>query len=203
MVPLELYYLENRAGSGQHLYTTIDGADNSLFENTRFLYANGGKLVVNSSSSDTEGYLSRSMTRSDNYQMNFTATFNRDFGQHSIAALFSIEKSESETEYLYGSVTDPYEFTTGQSNSVKYTSTPGTTFTRYESGNLSYIGRLNYSYADRYLFEFLLRSDSSTKFAPENYWGFFPSVSAGWIISQESWFSKNVTQSLYLFLYFR
>lgn len=114
------------------------------------------------------------MTRSDNYQMNFTATYNRDFGQHSIAALFSIEKSESETEYLYGSVTDPYEFTTGQSNSVKYTSTPGTTFTRYESGNLSYIGRLNYSYADRYLFEFLLRSDSSTKFAPENYWGFFP-----------------------------
>ena len=194
----ELYYLENRAGSGQHLYTPIDGADNSLFENTRFLYANGGKLVVNSSSSDTEGYLSRSMTRSDNYQMNFTATYNRDFGQHSIAALFSIEKSESETEYLYGSVTDPYEFTTGQSNSVKYTSTPGTTFTRYESGNLSYIGRLNYSYADRYLFEFLLRSDSSTKFAPENYWGFFPSVSAGWIISQESWFSKNVKWVDYL-----
>lgn len=57
---------------------------------------------------------------------------------------------------------------------------------------------MNYSYADRYLFEFLLRSDSSTKFAPENYWGFFPSVSAGWIISQESWFSKNVKWVDYL-----
>ena len=55
---------------------------------------------------------------------------------------------------------------------------------------MSYIGRLNYAYADKYLLEFLLRSDSSTKFAPENYWGFFPSISAGWIISQESWMSK-------------
>lgn len=194
----ELYYLENRAGSGKHLYTPIDGADNSLFESTRFLYANGGKEVVNSSSADTKGYLSRSMTRSDNYQMNFMATYSRDFGQHSIGGLFSIEKSESETEYLYGMVTDPYEFTTGQSNSVENTSVPSTEFTRFESGNLSYIGRLNYSYANRYLFEVLLRSDSSTKFAPENYWGLFPSASAGWVVSQEEWFQKSAKWVDYL-----
>lgn len=194
----QIYYLEDRAGSGKHLYTPIAGADNTLFENSRFLYGNSGKLVVNSSSSDTEGYLSRSMTRADNYQLNFTASYARDFGAHSVSGLFSIERSEAEAEYLYGSVTDPYEFTTGQSNSVKYTSKPGTSFTRSESGTLSYIGRLNYSYSDRYLLEFLLRSDSSTKFAPENYWGFFPSVSAGWVVSQENWFKKNLKWVDYL-----
>lgn len=193
-----LYYLETRSGSGEHLYTPIEGADNSAFENTSFYLANSGKPVVNSSTSDITGYLSRSMTRSDNYQMNFTAAYNRDFGLHSVGGLFSIEKSESETEYLYGMVTNPYEFTTGQSNSVDWNSTPSTEFTRFESGNLSYIGRLNYSYDNKYLLEFLLRSDSSTKFAPENYWGFFPSVSAGWVVSQEEWFTKNVTWIDYL-----
>ena len=193
-----LYYLETRSGSGEHLYTPIEGADNSAFENTSFYLANSGKPVVNSSTSDITGYLSRSMTRSDNYQMNFTSAYNRDFGLHSVGGLFSIEKSESETEYLYGMVTNPYEFTTGQSNSVDWNSTPSTEFTRFESGNLSYIGRLNYSYDNKYLLEFLLRSDSSTKFAPENYWGFFPSVSAGWVVSQEEWFTKNVTWIDYL-----
>ncbi|MBQ7513011.1 MAG: SusC/RagA family TonB-linked outer membrane protein, partial [Prevotella sp.] len=53
------------------------------------------------------------------------------------------------------------------------------------------IGRLNYSYMDKYLFEFLLRADASTKFAPENYWGTFPSVSAGWVMSEENWFKKT------------
>lgn len=48
------------------------------------------------------------------------------------------------------------------------------------------------------MLEFLLRSDSSTKFAPENYWGFFPSVSAGWILSQEEWFQNKVKWVDYL-----
>ena len=139
----ELYYMETRAGSGQHLYTPIDGADNSAFENSNFFYANSGKPVINSSTSDITGYLSRAMTRSDNYQMNFMATYNRDFGLHSVGALFSIEKSESETEYLYGMVTNPYEFTTGQSNSVDWNSTPSTDFTRFESGKFSYISKFH------------------------------------------------------------
>ena len=66
-----------------------------------------------------------------------------------------------------------------------------TVFTRSESGTLSYIGRINYAYQDRYLFEFLLRSDASTKFAPENYWGTFPAISAGWVISEEPWFQNS------------
>ena len=65
-----------------------------------------------------------------------------------------------------------------------------TTWGRSESGMLSYIGRINYSYANKYLLEFLMRSDASTKFAPENYWGYFPSLSAGWVVSEESWFKK-------------
>ena len=129
------------------------------------------------------------MTRTDNYQMNFTASYNRDFGKHSVGALFSIEKSEAESEYLYAMVSDPYSFTTDQSNSAE-ANTQVITFTRSESGTLSYIGRINYAYDNKYLAEFLIRSDASTKFAPENYWGVFPSGSLGWVMSEENWFKK-------------
>lgn len=173
--------MSKRAGSGNHLYTPIQGQE-SLYEEllaeNNFLLANNGSAINNASG---DPYLSRTMSRADNYQMNFTATYNRDFGSHHIGALFSIEKSEAESEYLVGQVTNPYEFTNGQSNLVQYNSASTTEFKRAESGTLSYIGRVNYAYADKYLFEFLLRSDASTKFAPENYWGVFFSFSFCWL----------------------
>jgi TonB-linked SusC/RagA family outer membrane protein len=195
----KIYYLSERAGSGNHLYTPVAGQEaayNDLMTDSNFQLGNNGAVILNGGKGT--GYLSRNMDRADNYQINFTASYNRNFGDHSIGALFSIEKSEFESEYLYGYVTNPYEFTTGQSNSVADGSEQSTTFTRAESGTLSYIGRLNYAYQDKYMLEFLLRSDSSTKFAPENYWGFFPSVSAGWILSQEEWFQNKVKWVDYL-----
>ncbi|RYF99158.1 MAG: TonB-dependent receptor, partial [Chitinophagaceae bacterium] len=57
-----------------------------------------------------------------------------------------------------------------------------------EAGTLSYVGRANYAYANKYLAEFLFRTDASTKFAPENYWGQFYSGSVGWVVSEESFF---------------
>ncbi|MCM1356239.1 MAG: TonB-dependent receptor [Staphylococcus sp.] len=50
----------------------------------------------------------------------------------------------------------------------------------------SYFGRINLSWEDRYLLEANIRSDGSSKFAPGKRWGYFPSVSAGWRISEES-----------------
>lgn len=191
----ELYTMAQRSGSGGHLYTPIPGQEeayNELMVESNFPYANGGTPI------DNGDYLSRDMDRTDSYQMNFTASYTRDFGLHHVSALFSVEKSETESEWITGRVTKPYEFTTGQSNSVQDGSEMSTTFTRAESGTLSYIGRINYAYNDRYLFEFLLRSDASTKFAPENYWGTFPSVSAGWVMSEEDWFKNNVKGIDYL-----
>lgn len=193
-----IYKMAIRSGSGQHLYTPIYGYDeayNELMSESNFLLGNNGSAVLNGGSGT--GYLSRNMNRTDSYQINLTASYSRQFGKHSISGLFSIERSETENEYLYGYVTNPYEFTTGQSNSVGSGSEMSTTFTRAESGSLSYIGRLNYVYADKYLLEFLFRTDASTKFAPENYWGYFPSLSAGWIVSQEDFF-KNVKWIDYL-----
>ena len=171
-----LYSFTNRTGSGQHLYTPVNGVSAT---------GHTGSTISNGDPS----YLSRNQTRTDNYQMNFTLNYARDFGKHHVGGVFSIEKSEAESEYQMGKVSDPYAFTTGQSNSAAAT-TKEVVFTRQESGSLSYIGRINYSYESRYLFEFMLRADASTKFAPENMWGYFPSVSAGWVPSEEPWFQN-------------
>lgn len=184
-----LYQMVRRSGSGQHLYTPIPGQEaeyEALMTENNFQLANGGTPISNGD------MLSRTMDRTDSYQMNFSVSYARDFGLHHVSALFSIEKSETESEWMTGQVTDPYEFTTGQSNSVGMNSEQSTSWTRAESGTLSYIGRINYAYNDRYLLEFLVRSDASTKFAPENYWGTFPSVSAGWVMSEENWFKDHV-----------
>ena len=176
-----LYQMVKRYGSGSHMYTPTSGDDPAYdylsADNFNPITTNNGNMLY------------RTMTRTDNYQMNFTAQYARDFGKHHVSALFSIEKSEAESEYLQGQRENPYPFTTGQYNSADGEMT--TVFTRSESGTLSYIGRLNYAYADRYLFEFLLRSDASTKFAPENYWGTFPAISAGWVVSEEKWFQNT------------
>ena len=57
---------------------------------------------------------------------------------------------------------------------------------------MSWYGRLNYNYQQRYLLEVNGRYDGSSRFTKNNRWGFFPSVSAGWVVSQEN-FLKNTT----------
>jgi TonB-linked SusC/RagA family outer membrane protein len=67
-----------------------------------------------------------------------------------------------------------------------------------ETSYLGYIGRLNYNYADRYLLTASVRRDGASTFAPENRWGTFPSVSAGWRISQEPFFKLSTISDLKL-----
>ena len=175
-----LYTMQKRYGSGEHLYTPTSG-DDPGYDYLNYTNFNG-------ISYSNGNYSSRQMVRTDNYQMNFTVNYARDFGKHHVGALFSIEKSETESEFNIGQANEPFSFSTYQSNSTK--GAQSTTFNRAESGTLSYIGRVNYAYSDRYLLEVLVRSDASTKFAPENYWGTFPAISAGWVVSEEPWFQN-------------
>ncbi|MFV0291406.1 MAG: SusC/RagA family TonB-linked outer membrane protein [Mangrovibacterium sp.] len=172
-----LYTMVDRGGSGDHLYT-------GDFSDANFIASE----VTN------KGMVDRTMTRTDSYQMNFATTYARKFGDHDLNALFAMEKSEREYEDIYASRNDLYPNANGQSSTTSNdASSKDNRFARTESGTLSYIGRINYAYKSKYLVEFLLRSDASTKFAPENYWGTFPSTSLGWVMSEEDWFKEKVS----------
>lgn len=70
------------------------------------------------------------------------------------------------------------------------TNTDGTNITLngspYEEALQSYFGRLQYNFDEKYLFNATIRADGSSKFAPGNRWGYFPSLSAGWVASREN-----------------
>ena len=65
-------------------------------------------------------------------------------------------------------------------------------FTR-ELAMLSYFGRINYDYDNKYLFEANIRADASSRFSPDNRWGYFPSLSAAWRLSEED-FMENTNE---------
>lgn len=61
-----------------------------------------------------------------------------------------------------------------------------------ETANLSYIGRVNYDYASKYLLEVAFRQDGSYRYHPDQRWGFFPVASVGWVISEEPFFRNRL-----------
>lgn len=125
-------------------------------------------------------------------QSNIFINYARTFGNHNIEAMFGVERSDSN----YKSVRLAYEGTSkdylGGSTSAGTISSNSQAI-KGEAGTLSNLGRLNYSFKDRYLIQLLFRTDSSTKFAPENYTAFFPSAQVGWVMSKENWFRDNVS----------
>lgn len=64
-----------------------------------------------------------------------------------------------------------------------------------ENKLLSYFGRVNYNYAEKYLLTLIMRADGSSKFAKGKRWGYFPSIAAGWVVSSEP-FMSNTTDWL-------
>lgn len=73
------------------------------------------------------------------------------------------------------------------------------------SASLAYFGRLNYSYDNRYNIQANFRADAfdSSKLSPQNRWGYFPSFSAAWTISNESFIKDNIDREVMSFLKFR
>jgi len=60
---------------------------------------------------------------------------------------------------------------------------------------ISYLARINYSYADKYIVSATYRIDGSSKFSPNKRWGYFPSIGLGWVVTEED-FMKNLTKKI-------
>ncbi len=130
------------------------------------------------------------------YQLNGGITYDRTFGQHHINVMGVYEQYESSGKY---SSIYKYNFPISTIDQFAFASQDpaNTKATGYEmqDGRLSYIGRVNYDYAGKYLISASAREDGSIKFAPGHRWGLFPSVSAGWVLSKENFFQKSNTLS--------
>ena len=137
-------------------------------------------------------------------------TFNNTFGEHSVNAMAG--SSITLQDYNWNSVavegkTIVYEVKDGQlvtserpagfldPNFGTINAGNGGTFTGqgslYAYRRASFFGRLNYSYAGKYMLQATFRQDGSSKFGKDSRWGYFPSVALGWRISEEDFFNKD------------
>lgn len=114
-------------------------------------------------------------------------SYEREFaGKHNVTGLFLFERyyshSDTMTGYKKGYFSDnPVDISMGMENQSPFVSG-----SHGNKGMASFVGKLGYAYAKRYMVEATLRADGSYKFAPQNRWGYFPSVALGWVLSEES-----------------
>lgn len=138
-----------------------------------------------------EGYASVANLDAYNWVWENTATYNIQAGKHHVTALGGItaQKYNSENSNVATAKFDDgyLKYYSIQSGSQRQAASSGIT----EWQMLSYLARINYNYDNRYLLTLTGRVDGSSKFGKHNKYGFFPSVSGAWRVSEES-FMKNI-----------
>ncbi|GJM64404.1 TonB-dependent receptor [Persicobacter diffluens] len=127
----------------------------------------------------TEGY-DRGQTLTGQFSLHYDQTF----GKHTVSSMLLNELIDSKGDYI---MTGRQDFISSAVDQI-FASSALTQYTNgygWQDGRVSLVGRVNYNYAEKYLLEFTFRNDASPRFNPDHRWGFFPSLSAGWRLSEE------------------
>ena len=117
-----------------------------------------------------------------------TLDYNRSFGDHTIGALAGISQEFYHQKRVF---LDSWDFATDDI----HTFNTAATFRNWDDSEtewalVSYFGRLQYNFNDRYLFSASIRRDGSSRFGEDNKWGVFPAFSGAWRISEENFMSS-------------
>lgn len=117
---------------------------------------------------------------------NFDVLVGTEYGESRPDFGFSLNATSSNS--VFGDMTHAYMSYMKNNNAAAVTGTPCD-----DSRSMSYFGRINYNFDEKYMLSAIMRADGNSKFAPGKRWGYFPSVSAGWVISNEKFMAKTVS----------
>ena len=131
------------------------------------------------------------------FTWNYTASldFKKQFKEnHFFEALvgYNATATIEKFSYLEGKGFPSESFTEPQQAATTVAATAGT---GRQFNFASYFGRLNYKFKNRYLFQASFRADGSSRFAPDNRWGYFPAGSVAWVVSEEPFFKRQHVMS--------
>jgi TonB-linked SusC/RagA family outer membrane protein len=121
-------------------------------------------------------------------------TYNDSFGDHNLKWLLgmSVFKTTGDLASLTGFELPSNEYGSARvSNAAEIVDNYQNGGDTFDTRLLSYFTRVQYDYEGKYLFSGLIRRDGSTAFGPENKFGWFPSASVGWVISDEDFINDN------------
>ncbi|WP_346863368.1 TonB-dependent receptor [uncultured Draconibacterium sp.] len=144
--------------------------------------------MADGSKTDGSGYVNNANQRT--WLLNSLFTYNRTFAdKHSLSAnyLYSRENISGDGSYLYA-----YGFANELLgyNALELGENQEVSTSAYEENTISYMGRINYSYDSRYLLTATIRRDGFSGFGGNKKFGNFPSLSLGWVISEESFMDE-------------
>lgn len=142
-------------------------------------------------------YLENNHNLNTYWRWSQTLQYTKQLGEHRINAMVTHEAQESTWKNLRGMRTgfltnEVIDLNAGDGDRAN--NAGGQASWAMES----YLGRLNYNYSDRYIVTAAFRADGSVNFGPGNKWGYFPSVSAAWRVSEEAFFNAGFVSDLRL-----
>lgn len=153
-------------------------------DGTTFYAGTRGELGVTE-----KGAFTRSMGKTHYQTINLYTNYNFSIADaHHFVVMAGYQEENNDYKYMYGNVTELISTTNPGLNLA--TGDKNLSENRNGWATRGFFGRLNYDYMERYLFEFNGRYDGSSRFASDNRWGFFPSVSLGWNIAREGFMSR-------------
>ncbi len=144
-------------------------------------------------------YATQNLSKSMKWVWDNTVSYDFKIDEHAFTAMVGSSYQEFQGEWMYTKNADlvipDYEHAwinnaTNTSNSTLW-SFQGAPMN--ESKMMSYFGRVNYNYKEKYLLNATFRADGSSRFAKGHRWGYFPSFSAGWAVSNEDFMKDNET----------
>ena len=143
---------------------------------------------------NTNPWREREVGHEEELSSNIQLSYNKKFGDHSVAAIVGFEAIKRDTPHSW-------LHSVPTANSLHLIDYP-TMDTYDDYGNetqarLGWMFRGNYDYANKYLVEFSARYDGSWKFPPNQRWGFFPSASVGWRISEEVFWKESKLANIF------
>ena len=169
-----------------HLSWTGRGGINVLHDNETQWQS---PLVIGTYASGANGVAKSAFDDRNKYLLETFGTFKAGSDAGSAVTVVgggSLEYNHDDNAYLRGEgfPSPAFQYVGSATNIVDFSGLP------YDHNLESFFARANYSYKDKYLLQGSIRADGSSRFGANNQWGYFPAVSAGWVITNES-FMKN------------
>src|SRR6056297_3799630 len=145
-------------------------------------------FYLNSAQSNDKSLVSKSENRWFTWNLENTISYEQDFNKHNVKLLGGISAQQVHFEDLFGAkanllMTNPQNAWINVGSDEESMRAAGGA---YDEKLLSYFGRATYNFNDKYLLTGILRVDGSSKFGSNNRYAVFPSVSAGWLLSNEN-----------------
>lgn len=172
-------------------FKTTYGADFSFNSRNGYL----PEYYLGQSALKSESEVWSGMNRAFTWQVENTLSYNKTFaGKHSLTVLLGQSAKKYTYRHLWGK---NYRLQAIDPDKANLNFAQGTKADQETDGGASnstlasYFGRLSYNYREKYMFEATVRRDGSSNFGPNHRWATFPSVSAGWAITEENFLQNR------------